>query len=105
MDCPSTVKPVAGARLEDGSLMRETASKREACEEEPLDILRKVRQATENCNQQRGRNYPSSAEPHERTKGQINVIFNMTSWRFHKQESHVGFVEASWLDVSIAVSP
>ena len=45
--CSSTVRPVVGARPVDGSWVREMASEREACEEESLDILRKVKQTTE----------------------------------------------------------
>lgn len=47
MDCLPTVKPVAEAMPVDGSVMRETASEREAWEEESLNVLRKVRQAAQ----------------------------------------------------------
>ena len=53
VDCSRTVGPIVGARPIDGSLVRETASEREACEEESLDILGKVRQATGTWNQHR----------------------------------------------------
>ena len=46
--------PIAGARPVSGLRVRETVSEREACEEESLDILRKVKQATETWNQRRG---------------------------------------------------
>ena len=47
------MRPVAGARPIGGSKVRETASEREACEEESLDMLGKVRQATGTWNQRR----------------------------------------------------
>lgn len=49
------MRPVTRARPVDGSVMREKASKREASEEELLDILRKVGK------------FQSNAEPHRRT--------------------------------------
>lgn len=42
-----------GARVVDGSRIRETVSEREACEEESVNILRKVRQEANTWNQQR----------------------------------------------------
>ena len=69
--------------------MRETASEREACEEESLDILWKVKQATETWNQRR-EEITQAALSH--TKGpvvksrefKIDASFKMKGKGFHR---------------------
>ena len=65
------MKAVLAAGPVNGSRLRKTVSEREAVEQESKDITRKGEAGNRNFEPTEGRSYPSSAEPHERTKGQV----------------------------------
>ena len=87
--------PIPGAGPVNGLRVRETASEREAYEEELLDILRKVRQATETWNQRR-EEITQAALSHTKVpviksrEVKIDASFKMRGRGFHRYDSRVG---------------
>ena len=65
------MEAVLAAGPVNDSRLRKTVSEREAVEQESNDITRKGEAGNRNLEPTEGRNYPSSAESHERTNGQV----------------------------------
>ena len=65
------MEPILAAGSVNGSRLRKTVSEREAVEQESKDIARKDEAGNRNLEPTEGRNYPSSAEPNERTNNQV----------------------------------